>query len=263
MCPVDLDTKRLQEEIASVYARLATDPKGDFHFHRGPDYAVEFLGYDRAQLAELPAEVTASFAGVANPLSIRKVLPWETVLDIGSGAGTDLLLAAQRTSVLGRAIGVERSPEMIDKCLAGAAEANLDSVDVANADLHELPLENESVHVIVSNGVLNLAHDKVTAFREIVRVLKPGGHLQLGDIAVEMPLSEEMRKNVELWAGCIGGALPEAELIQAFRDLGLTNVSIVRRFDCFKGTSKEVMSRKFGVRGVNLYARKPSHADQA
>ena len=199
-CPVDLDTKRLQEEIASMYARVATDPNGEFHFHRGPDYAAELLGYDRAELAKLPAEVTASFAGVANPHSIREVGPGETVLDIGSGAGMDLLIAAQRIGPLGRAIGIERSPEMTAKCRAGAAEAALSNVEVLNADLHELPLKDASVHVVISNGVLNLAHDKLTAFREIARVLEPGGHLQLGDIAVELPLSEGIRKNFDLWA---------------------------------------------------------------
>jgi len=200
ICPIDLDTRRLAEEVAEMYARVARDPSGDFHFHRGPEYAVEHLGYDAAELAALPSSATESFAGVANPHSIARVQPGDTVLDIGSGAGTDLLLAARRVGLTGRAIGVDRTPEMIEKCLRSAAAAGLSNVEVRRGDLHELPVADESVDVVISNGVLNLAHDKLRAFREIVRVLKPGGRLQLGDIVVESELSEGIRKNYELWA---------------------------------------------------------------
>ena len=200
ICPIDLDTRRLADEVAEMYARVARDPAGDFHFHRGPEYAVEHLGYNAAELAALPSSATESFAGVANPLSIAPVQPGDTVLDIGSGAGTDLLLAARRVGPTGNAIGVDRTPEMIEKCLRSAAAAGLSNVEVRRGDLHELPVADESVDVVISNGVLNLAHDKLRAFREIVRVLKPGGRLQLGDIVVESELSEGIRKNYELWA---------------------------------------------------------------
>lgn len=199
-CPIDLDTRRLQEEIASMYARVAKDPNGDFHFHRGPAYAAELLGYDRAELDALPSSATASFAGVANPHAIAPLRAGETVLDIGSGAGMDLLLGARRVGPSGRAIGVDRTPEMIASCRASAAEAGLHNVEVREGDLHELPAEDASVDVVISNGVLNLAHDKLKAFAEVVRILRPGGRLQLGDIVVESALSEGIRRNYELWA---------------------------------------------------------------
>jgi len=199
-CPVDLDTKRLQEEIASMYARVAKDPNGDFHFHRGSAYAVELLGYDRADLDALPATATASFAGVANPHAIGAVREGETVADIGSGAGMDLLLAARRVGPSGKAIGIDRTPEMIAACRASAVEAGLHNVEVREGDLHCLPIDDASVDVVISNGVLNLAHDKLTAFSEVARILKPGGRLQLGDIVVESELSEGIRRNFELWA---------------------------------------------------------------
>src|SRR3989442_16024497 len=104
-CPVGLDTQVLREEVSKIYSRVATDPNGDFHFHRGPRYAAEVLGYDPAELAALPAECTASFAGIANPHAIAPILRGETVLDIGCGAGTDLLLAPRRVGPSGRAIG--------------------------------------------------------------------------------------------------------------------------------------------------------------
>jgi arsenite methyltransferase len=200
ICPVDLDTRSLIAEIESMYARVAADPNGDFHFHRGAAYATEMLGYSATELAALPAETTASFAGVANPLAIAPLLAGETVVDLGSGAGTDLLLAARRVGPSGRAIGIDRTHAMIEKCRASARAAGLDNVEVREGDLHALPLEDGSVDVVISNGVLNLATDKERAFREIVRVLKPNGRMQLGDIVVESELSEGIRRNFELWA---------------------------------------------------------------
>src|SRR5690242_9153616 len=114
-CPVDLDTVRLRAEISTIYARVAVEPGGDFHFHRGPAYAADLLGYDAAELAALPADATASFAGVANPLAIAPLATGETVVDIGSGAGMDILLAARRVGPNGRAIGVDMTPAMIER----------------------------------------------------------------------------------------------------------------------------------------------------
>jgi ubiquinone/menaquinone biosynthesis C-methylase UbiE len=200
VCPVDLDTRRLREEIAGMYARVAADPSGEFHFHRGPEYAAGWLGYDAAELASLPASTTASFAGVANPIAIGPMHEGETVIDIGSGAGMDLLLAARRVGPTGRAVGIDSTPEMIEKCRASAREAGLSNVEVRAGDVHALPVDSESVDVVISNGVLNLAWDKLSAFREVVRVLKRGGRLMLGDIVVRSELSEGIRKNYELWA---------------------------------------------------------------
>lgn len=200
VCPVDLDTRALVAEIESMYTRVAADPSGDFHFHRGPAYAADLLGYDARELAALPASTTASFAGVANPLAVAPLRAGEVVVDLGSGAGTDLLLAARRVGPAGRAIGVDRTKAMIEKATAAAREIGLENVEVREGDLHALPLEDASVDVVISNGVLNLATDKGAAFAEIARVLKPGGRLQLGDIVVESEISEKIRRNFELWA---------------------------------------------------------------
>ncbi len=200
VCPVDLDTRALVAEIEDMYTRVADDPSGDFHFHRGSAYAAEWLGYDRKELDALPAGTTASFAGVANPLAIAPLHEGEVVVDLGSGAGTDLLLAARRVGPRGRAIGVDRTKAMLEKARGAAREAGLENVELREGDLHALPLEDASVDVVISNGVLNLATDKATAFAEIVRVLRPGGRLQLGDIVVESELADKIRRNFELWA---------------------------------------------------------------
>jgi arsenite methyltransferase len=200
-CPVDLDTQMLRAEVSKVYARVAADPAGDFHFHCGPAYAAEFLGYDPAELAALPAESTASFAGVANPHAIAPLVPGESVLDIGCGAGMDLLLAAQRVGSFGHAIGIDMTEAMRDRALRCAAEAGLSNVEVRRADATALPLPDCSVDAIISNGVLNLVPEKDKAFAEIRRVLRPGGRLQLGDIVLDAELGESVRRNIDLWTG--------------------------------------------------------------
>jgi arsenite methyltransferase len=200
-CPVDLDTIRLRAEISTIYARVADDPTGDFHFHRGPKYAAELLGYDAAELAALPAESTAAFAGVSNPLAIAPLEAGATVVDIGSGAGMDLMLAARRVGPTGRAIGVDMTPAMIERARGSARVAGLDNLEIRQGDAQALPLDDASIDVVISNGVLNLTTDKVEAFSEIWRVLKPGGRLQLGDIVVESELSEGIRRDVDLWTG--------------------------------------------------------------
>lgn len=200
-CPVDLDTQVLRSEISKVYSRVATDPDGDFHFHRGSAYAVDFLGYDRDELAALPKECTSSFAGIANPHTIAPIVPGETVLDIGCGAGTDLLLAARRVGPSGRAIGIDMTETMRDRARASAVAAGLTNVEVRPGDATTLPLPDASVDVVISNGVLNLVPEKDKAFTEIRRVLRPGGRLQLADIVLDAELGEDVRRNIDLWTG--------------------------------------------------------------
>jgi SAM-dependent methyltransferase len=200
-CPVNLDVNHLKNEVMKMYAEVAREPSGDFHFHRGPGYAAEMLGYDRGALAEIPGESTASFAGVANPHVIHPIAPGETVLDIGCGAGMDLLLAARSVGPTGRAIGVDFTEGMRNRAMGSARALGYEHVEVRAGDALELPVEDGTVDVIISNGVLNLVPDKIQAFTEIVRVLKPGGRLQLGDIVVAEELSEGIRNDIDLWTG--------------------------------------------------------------
>jgi arsenite methyltransferase len=198
-CPVTLDPQRLREEVRAIHGRVAESPEADFHFHRGPRYAVELLGYDAAELAGVPARASASFAGVGNPHAIDALAPGEIVVDIGCGAGMDLLLAARRVGPAGRAIGVDMTASMIDAARAAAREAGLGHVDVREGDTEALPVDDASVDVVISNGVLNLTSDKGRAFAEIARILRPGGRLLLADIAVENELSEQIRSDIDLW----------------------------------------------------------------
>ena len=200
-CPVDLDTKHLRFEVSNIYSRVVAEPDGKFHFHRGPAYAAECLGYDPGELAALPAETTAAFAGIANPHRIGPIHAGETVLDIGCGAGMDLLLAARRVGPTGLAIGVDMTDAMLERARASARAAGLTQVEVRQGDATALPVEDASVDVAISNGVINLVPEKELAFDEIVRVLKPGGRLQLADILLDTELSEDIRRNIDLWTG--------------------------------------------------------------
>jgi arsenite methyltransferase len=200
-CPVDLDLARLRHEIQSVYARVAGDPGGAFHFHRGPAYAAERLGYDAAELAELPRSVTAAFAGIGNPHAIARVPEGATVMDVGCGAGMDLLLSARRAGPSGSAIGVDMTGDMLERARNGAREAGLTNVDLREGDATALPAADDSIDVVTSNGVLNLVPDKPRAAAEMFRVLRPGGRLQIADIIVAETLSDDIKRDVDLWTG--------------------------------------------------------------
>ena len=200
-CPIDLDVASLRAEVQTMYTRVASSPAGDFHFHRGPVYAATVLGYDASELAALPDDVTSSFAGVGNPHAIGAIPVGSTVVDIGCGAGTDLLVAARRTGPNGRAIGVDMTEAMRRRAARGAADAGIENVDVREGDATRLPLDDGSVDVVISNGVLNLVPEKKRAIAEMARVLKPGGRVQIADIIIGEELSESALRDIDLWTG--------------------------------------------------------------
>lgn len=200
-CPIGLDVDQLRREVSFIYARVAEDPNGSFHFHRGPGYAAELLGYDASELAAIPAANSASFAGVGNPHCVAAIVAGETVVDIGCGAGTDLLLAARKVGAAGKAIGVDMTPAMAEKARGGAREMGLANVEVRVGDALKLPIESGTIDVLISNGVINLTPDKDRAYAEAFRILKPGGRFQLADIIVANELSEKIRSDIDLWTG--------------------------------------------------------------
>jgi arsenite methyltransferase len=263
--PSGFDVAQLREAIRTTYERVAVDPSGVFHFHRGAAYAAETLGYDAGELGSLPAEATARFAGVGNPLAIGPIDPGETVLDHACGAGTDLLLAARRVGPFGRAVGVDVTAGMRRVAEQAVVAAGLADRAVIRAGSYEdLPVASSSIDVVISNGVVNLAPDKRRVLQEIWRVLRPGGRLYLADVVVARELKLEARERPELWAACIAGALTERELVTAFRELGFIEVRALTRFPCFDGTTAEdKVSRDLEVQGMNLFARKPHAAGYA
>src|SRR6185503_16364300 len=200
-CPVDLDVLMLRREISAMYARVATAPEGEFHFHRGPVYAAGLLGYDARELERLPADVTARFAGVGNPHAIAPLLAGATVVDVGCGGGMDLLLAASHVGPGGRAIGVDMTAQMREQAQAGAKALALTHVEVRDGDATQLPVDDGSVDVVISNGVLNLVPLKDRAIAEMARVLKPGGRVQIADIVIGEELPDSALRDIDLWTG--------------------------------------------------------------
>lgn len=162
---------------------------------------VSRLGYDAAELAQLPPEVTSAFAGVGNPHTVAPLPAGARVLDVGSGSGTDLLVAALHVGPRGRAIGVDMTDEMRERAREGAARCGLDHVELRSGDATALPVEDASVGIVMSNGVLNLVPEKDRAIAEIARVLRPGGRVQIADIVLGQPLSEGARRDIDLWTG--------------------------------------------------------------
>lgn len=195
----DLDTHRLRDAIRAMYTRVVKEPQSTFHFHRGAEYAATVLGYNATALAAIPKEVSQAFAGIGNPLRVRPLRTGMTVIDVGCGAGLDLLLAARAVGPHGRAIGVEMTEAMATRARDGARAAALENVEVRTGDATALPVEAASADVVISNGVLNLVPEKETAAGEMYRVLKRGGQLLLADIALDRAVSDEARRDIDLW----------------------------------------------------------------
>ena len=197
---VDIDVGVLKREIRKTYASVSREPEKDFIFPTGRAWA-EDLGYPAAELARVPEAAVESFAGVANPFSLGLLMPGERVLDLGSGAGTDSLVAAQMVGTTGRVVGVDMTPEMLAKARGAAAEAGITHVEFVEGEIEELPFSDETFDVVISNGVIDLIPDKDAVFSGIFRVLSPGGRIQLADVTIQTPVSEEGRRNIDLWTG--------------------------------------------------------------
>ena len=195
---VAVDAEALREEVRKKYREVAANPYGSFHFHTGRPLAAR-LGYDAAIVDALPDEAVESFAGVANPLSLRPLATGERVVDIGSGAGFDCFVAAHHVSRSGQVVGVDMTEEMLSKARATAASMGLAHVEFRYGLAEDLPVASGWADVVISNGVINLRADKRSVFNEIFRVLRPGGHLEFADIANGRPVPEAAVQNIDLW----------------------------------------------------------------
>ena len=196
--PVDVDV--LRDEIKKTYTDVSTDADQEFIFPTGRAWAEE-LGYPQPELSRVPEPSVESFAGVANHWSLGCIDPGSVVLDLGCGAGTDLLIAAQMTGRAGRVIGVDMTPSMLERTRASAQAMGLGNVELHESLIESLPLENGSVDVVISNGVIDLVPDKDAVFDEIDRVLRPGGRLQVADVIIHTEVSEDARARIDLWTG--------------------------------------------------------------
>jgi arsenite methyltransferase len=196
---VEIDVATLKSEIKKTYARVSTEPEEDFMFPTGRAWA-EDLEYP-VELAGVPDLAVESFAGVANPFSLGRLEPGERVLDLGCGAGTDSLVAAQMVAPEGRVVGIDMTREMLDKAQRAASEMGARNVEFVESEAEQLPFGDASFGVVISNGVIDLIPDKDAVFSELYRVLAPGGRMQIADVTIQRPVSEEGRRNIDLWTG--------------------------------------------------------------
>ena len=187
---------------------------------------VEAIGYTKAELKDLPADVTDISFGCGNPTAIAELKLGETVLDLGSGGGIDVFLAAKKVGPTGKAIGLDMTPTMIERATANAQKVGLSNVEFKLGEMETIPLADETVDVVISNCVINLSPDKGQVFRQIFRVLKPGGRLAVSDIVLNGELPEFIKHDFEAWAGCIAGALQQGDYLQKIKDAGFTEVKI-------------------------------------
>ena len=196
---VEIDVDLLKSEIKKTYASVSDDPERDFIFPTGRAWA-EDLRYP-PELANVPDTAVESFAGVANLWEFGRLTPGERVLDLGSGAGTDSLVAAQMVGEHGSVTGVDMTPEMLTKARTAAAEMGAANVEFVESEAEQLPFPDESFDVVISNGVIDLIPDKDAVFAELSRVLVPGGRMQIADVTIQNPVSAEGRRNIDLWTG--------------------------------------------------------------
>lgn len=248
------------DAVRAMYTAVATEPGRGFHFPTGRE-ACEFVGYPAEQLDALPPTAVESFAGVGYPFAAQVVRPGDTVLDVGSGSGTDVLIASRLTGPAGRVHALDMTAAMRAKLLTNVEAAGIDNVEILDANAESIPLPTASVDVVTSNGVLNLVPDKPRAVAEIFRVLGPGGRVQIADIVLMSVPSEACRSHPELWAECVVGATTEDAFLDQFRSAGFVDVEVLSHLDYFAAsTSAETrkVAGSFGARTVVMRGVKPA-----
>jgi len=198
--PAAVDAEALRCQISDKYTEVAKMPEKGFHFHTGKPLAL-MLGYSEEVVDSLPAGTVDSFAGMGNPFSMGTLRPGEMVLDIGCGAGFDSFIAARHVGEAGRVISIDMTPAMLDKAAAGAREAGIANIEFHEGLAEALPVDDVSIDVVISNGVINLCPDKLAVMQEVHRVLKPGGRIQIADIVVHKEVPQDAKDDIDLWSG--------------------------------------------------------------
>jgi arsenite methyltransferase len=255
MSVAPVDTGVLRERVREMYRDVAQRPGGEFHFEIGRALA-ERLGYPADWLDAVPPDALVSFAGVGHMLDLAAIEPGETVLDLGSGSGTDAFVAAHLTGPRGRVIGVDMTDAQLAKARRLSASRGLRHVVFAEGLIEEPPVEPATVDAVISNGVINLAPDKPAVFRAAARALKPGGRLAIADIVSERELIERTRSNASLWAACIAGAVPVDDYLGAVEAAGLCIQTVRPNAYEFLSPRARDAADKYGVTSVSVLAVK-------
>jgi len=256
MARVDVD--ELRDKVKVMYRAVADAPQGEFHFEMGRVLA-ERLGYPIRELDAVPAEAIESFAGVGYHLGLAAIAAGERVIDLGSGSGMDAFLAARQAGTQGTVVGIDMTDEQLVKARRLAQRDGHAGVRFEKGYIEEAPVDDASADVVISNGVINLCDDKAAVFREIARILKPGGRMAISDIVTERQLTEAIVCDVNLWASCIGGAMQQDDYRQAIEGAGLELRTVQDNPQYhFISDSAQGATETFGVKSVSVLATKPT-----
>ncbi len=255
MTTIGVDTIALEAKVKAMYRAVALAPHQQYHFEMGRALA-ERLGYPTELLDRVPEGALESFAGVGYFFDLADLAPGERVLDLGSGSGTDSFAAAAQVGPAGQVTGVDMTPEQLAKAEHLRAAESLAQVDFIEGHIEDLPIDDGTFDVVISNGVINLAPDKDLVFAEASRVLRPGGRLAVADIVTDGQLSRGIVSNADLWASCIGGAAQIDAYQRAVEAAGLVVVAMKRNPYEFLSDSAQAATAKYGVRSVSLMAQK-------
>ena len=252
-----IDVEDLRDKVKAMYQAVADEPQGTFHFEMGYDLAAR-LGYPTAELASIPSEAIESFAGVGYHLGLAALQPGERVVDLGSGSGMDAFLAARQVGPGGEVVGVDMTDAQLAKSGRLAERDGISNTRFEHGYIENAPVPDASADVVISNGVINLCDDKAAVFREIARILKPGGRMAISDIVTELPLTEAIVCDVNLWASCIGGAMQRDDYRGAIEAAGLTVVTVQENPEYeFISDSAQGATSTFGVKSISVQATKP------
>ena len=253
-----IDGERLVAEVKTMYRHVARGEETELHFEVGRNLA-EHLGYAGELLDAIPAEALASFAGVGHHLDLAALQPGQAVLDLGSGSGTDVFCAAVLVGESGHVVGVDITDEQLAKAARLRDREGFSQVRFVEAHIEELPFDDASFDAVLSNGVINLSPAKGRVFAEAARVLRPGGRFAIADIVSGRPLKERTRRNVELWAACIAGAIPRRNYLEAIEAQGL-HVGEVRKND-YRFISERALDAcsTYAVESISLVATATHH----
>ncbi len=251
-----VDAPELEKKVKKMYSDVALYPKGDYHFEMGRALA-EKLGYEKKDLDCIPSAAIDSFAGVGYYFDLANIKEGEYVLDLGSGSGMDVFVAALKTGSTGHVSGVDMTEEQLKKSEQLRRENKFETVSFHKTHIEMLPFEDAYFDVVISNGVINLSTDKEKVFAEAARVLKPGGRLVIADIVTEKQLPENVVCNATLWAACIGGAAQQDDYSSAIENAGM-EILLVRNNDAYGFISKSAQgaSKDYGVKSVSVIAEK-------
>ncbi len=253
---------QILDAVQAMYTQVATRPKAQYHFPVGAG-ACRLAGYPPQLLDGLPAAALESFAGVGCPFRAGIIRCGDTVLDLGSGSGTDVLIASRLVGPRGRVFALDMTAAMREKLAGTVAAAGLDNVTVLAGQAEQIPLPDASVDVVTSNGVLNLVPDKRRAVAEMFRILRPGGRVQMADIVITSPVTPDCEGDPKLWAECVVGATVDEEYLHMFRDAGFVDVAVLRDYDYFAGSPSsdtQAVARRFGARALELSMRRGARA---